>query len=312
MVELTSMSPESADVLALQNSSLGSAPLSTSRTSIDPTAELRAEVEALRRQNAAARRQILRMNDALASARALHLDLCTSDMPSVEGLEIEVLFRPAEAVGGDAYGAVRLGDSRVAFFVIDATGHGVAASLLAAYAQQAFRRALRDAHGRPVVRAVDILHEVNRALWEANLSDCQFVAASAVIYDESSGLLCAARGGAPHPLVVSSAGTTTTIECSGPLLGALENPDFREVATSLQAGDTLVLHSDGLNEVLAAVAEPTENDISGTAWVRSLPVREAHLACRELDDLRLRRSQCDDLTVVMLRAHQVADPPDPA
>jgi len=242
------------------------------------------------------------MQASLATAGALQRDLCTSDLPPVHGLDVAVLYRPAEIVSGDTYGIVRLDDRRVAFFVMDATGHGVAASLLATYAQQALRRALQDAEGNIRVTAAGVLEEVNRALVDAALTDCQFVAGIVAIYDESTGRMRLARGGAPYPLLAPARGATRHADCSGPLLGALADPIFKETVVDLAAGDTLILHSDGLNEALAEPNEAVCHDVSGATWSRGLPGSDPKSACVRIDELCARRTGCDDLTMLVLRA----------
>ncbi len=212
-----------------------------------------------------------------------------------------VFYRLAEPVGGDAYEIVRLDETRVAFVVIDATGHGVAASLLATYAQQAFRRALRDASSWSGIGPGDVLAEVNRDLVAVAMEDCQSVAALVGIFDERSRVLRVARGGAPYPLVSSVTGTTSVLDCRGPLLGAVEGAAFSEVSRTLRPGDTVLLYSDGLNEVLAPPHGRIANDVAQTAWHRSVAGGALESACRDLDVLRGRSDDCDDTTVVMLR-----------
>ena len=267
---------------------------------------LESEIAALRRENMAQRKRLSTMTDALKTAGSLQRDLCTCDVPEVDGLDVCVFYRLAEAVGGDAYEIVRLDETRVAFAVIDATGHGVAASLLATYAQQAFRRALRDASSWSGIGPADVLADINRDLVSVALEDCQSVAALVGIFDERSRVLRVARGGAPNPLVSSVWGTTSTLDCSGPLLGVVEGAVFSEVARTLRPGDTVLLYSDGLNEVLAPPHARIANDIAQTPWLRSVAVGALEEACRDLDALQGLRDDYDDTTVILLRVQPEA------
>ncbi len=267
---------------------------------------LEAEVAVLRRENLAQRSRLSTMTDALRTAGSLQRDLCTCDVPEVDGLDVCVFYRLAEPVGGDAYEIVRLDETRVAFVVVDATGHGVAASLLATYAQQAFRRALRDTVSHSGIGPGHVLAEVNRDLVAVALEDCQSVAALVGIFDERSRVLRVARGGAPYPLVSSVRGRTSVFDCGGPLLGAVEGAAFSEGSRTLRPGDTVLLHSDGLNEVLAPPHRRIANDIAQTPWLRSVGVSTLEQACRELDVLRGRGDDRDDVTAVMLRVQSEA------
>jgi len=230
----------------------------------------------------------------------MHRDLCTAGASDICGLRLHTLFRPAEHVGGDAFDVRRLSTDSVAVVLLDATGHGVAAAMLAAYAQHAFRRALRDAAERCDADPSAILASVNRDLIEADLPDCQSVAAAVVIYDERLGLLRVSRAGLPHPLMVSADGARP-VACDGPLLGAVAGATFSQERLTLEPGASVVLHSDGLNELLAEADDLATLDVATSEWTGSLAQADVTSAFESLERRAEARSDRDDLTVIVLQ-----------
>lgn len=264
-------------------------------------ASLREEVATLRRRTALQENRLRRVTDSLSSAASLHRELCTSDVPVLHGAQIDVLYHPTEELSGDAYTIVRLDDHRVAIGLIDATGHGVTASILAAYAQQSLRGALRRAAADADVRPSEILSRVNRDVCDAHLRDCQFVAAVVAIYDERDRVLRMARGGTPYPIHLSPAQTPRTWEQGGPLLGAVEDAVFDDLTVMLECGDVLVMHTDGLEHALAEANGPPVSNVASTSWLPSLRYRDLSDAWRDINRSWPRGTADDDVTVIALR-----------
>ncbi len=264
-------------------------------------ASLREEVTALRRWTASQDKRLRHVKTSLSSAASLHRELCTSDVPVLHGATIDVLYHPVEELSGDAYTIVRLDDHRVAMSLIDATGHGVAASILAAYAQQSLRGALRRAVAEADTRPSEIMSRVNRDVFDANLTDCQFVAAVVAIYDERDRMLRMARGGVPYPIHLSPAQTPRTWEQGGPLLGAVEEAVFDDLTVMLECGDVLVMHTDGLEHVLAEANGPPVSNVASTSWLPSLLNRDLSDAWRDINCPWSGGDADDDVTVIALR-----------
>lgn len=267
---------------------------------------LQAELDSLRRENARQRAELTAISSSLSQARSMHRDLCAPSAGNVAGLEIHTHYRPAEAIGGDAYEVRRLNDHSIAAVLLDATGHGVSAAILAAYAQQSFRHALRGVAGRDAIQPADVLASVNRDLLEADLPDCQNVAAVVAVYDENERTVRIARAGLPHPILVNANGSRTTPVCGGPLLGAVWDAHFDEAAVKLEAGASLLLHSDGLNEVLADDGDLALVEVSAAPWTSQLAFGEVAASFDQLERRRRQRMSCDDLTAIVLRSNATA------
>jgi sigma-B regulation protein RsbU (phosphoserine phosphatase) len=61
-----------------------------------------------------------------------------------------------------------------------------------------------------------------------------------------AGILC--QAGHPHPLIVSRDGSITKVGNGGFAVGMLEGAIYEQVEFSLEQGDRLFLHSDGISD----------------------------------------------------------------
>ena len=96
--------------------------------------ELRVRVRAGQRivdleQSLAQRNQ--RMQRDLEAAAELQQSLLPTSLPEVDGLNFAWSFMPCDELAGDFLGLFQLDENHIGFYVVDVSGHGVAASLMA-------------------------------------------------------------------------------------------------------------------------------------------------------------------------------------
>jgi len=267
---------------------------------------LRTEVEVLRRREAIHQATLDQFEDQLRLASSLQKNL-QSTVPDVRDLDIRTIYRPAGAVSGDMYRIIRLDEHRVAISVIDATGHDVAAALLSVFAKRSLRGKECSASGYRILEPDEVLARANTEIIEADLETCHFVTAIYAVYDERTRLLRWARAGAPYPILHRLGRQPREVTSDGPLLGAVEHATFEIMEIRLEPGDSVIFHTDGLEEVLDnrrhGNRPPTESVVDCLAnldgpGVSSVLDRLDHDLSHS-DQLAGGR---DDVTVVVLRA----------
>ena len=79
------------------------------------------------------------MASEMEVARSVQQAQLASEIPTLDGVEIAVLYKPAREVGGDAYDFCPVEADRVGIIVSDVAGKGVPAALLLASARYAWR-----------------------------------------------------------------------------------------------------------------------------------------------------------------------------
>ena len=161
-------------------------------------------------------------------------------------LRITSSFVPSSELGGDFIGSVSLGNDRVAVFLLDVTGHGIAASLLAVSISHALRELLREPD-----LAVDpgqLLTRVNAAFRMQDNAN-RFATAWLGVFDESSRVVTYACAGHHPAIVVGPMGRRRLDESNLPI-GIVDDTTYVSVSAQLEQSDRLYLFSDGVFEVM--------------------------------------------------------------
>ncbi|MCA9300531.1 MAG: SpoIIE family protein phosphatase, partial [Phycisphaerales bacterium] len=81
-----------------------------------------------------------RMNEEMHLAATVQQEFLPRTLPEIDGVNMGVLFRPADYVSGDIYDVQRLDDAHLAFLIADAVGHGVPAALLTMVISKSLRK----------------------------------------------------------------------------------------------------------------------------------------------------------------------------
>jgi PAS domain S-box-containing protein len=235
-------------------------------------------------------------------ARALQESLLPDALPEVPGLRLAALYRPAEAeavVGGDFYDAFAT-PSGWMLAVGDVTGRGAAAAGLTGQARHTLRTA-GGLLGDPAA-AVTVL---NAAL--AGRRDLSLVTVAAVLLEEDAGLLATiVCAGHPPPLLVRD-GRAEAVGPAGPIAGAWPDASWEPLAVGLEAGDLLLLYTDGVLDAVGATGRFGAERLAAAV----APATDATDAVRRirtaLDAFEL-GAQADDTAVLAVEIVEVAQP----
>lgn len=182
-------------------------------------------------------------SETVQAAASLQQAVLPESMPHIPGWELAHHYSPSgrTEVGGDFYDALRLNDGRIAVFVGDVMGRGVAAA--AAMAQ--IRAAVR------AYAAIDPMPETVMSKLDQMFTQYpseQLVTLVYMLLDPRDDVLVAANAGHPPPLVLRANGSTEELpQADGCPLAAA--PDVRRADTlRFLPGDTLLAFTDGLIE----------------------------------------------------------------
>jgi PAS domain S-box-containing protein len=234
------------------------------------------------------------IRDRTEIAHVLSAGLRPDPAPILPGCEVAAVYRPAGddvEAGGDFYEVIDAPSGSIVV-IGDVVGKGAPAAALSAVSRVTLRTA-----GRLTGDPRAALDELNHTLRRRGAMSLCTVAAVALPSELPGGarLLLA---GHPPPLLVRGE-SVTPLGRPGPLLGAVEVPDWPETEVELDPGDVLVLYTDGAldavlpggerfgEERLRAMAEQAGEDVEAFA---------AAFADR-LGDLRLR----DDVALLAIR-----------
>ena len=178
-------------------------------------------------------------------ARILQEGLKPPALPHMPGWESAAVYLPAgevNAVGGDFYDAFEVEDGWMVT-VGDVVGRGAAAASLTALARHTIRTTgLLTGDPR---RALQLLDAELRARGEAALCTVAIMILPRTATHSADVTFVSA--GHPLPLLLRD-GAVEEVGTPGPLLGAFEGAEWRPETLRLEAGDQLVLFTDGVIE----------------------------------------------------------------
>jgi phosphoserine phosphatase RsbU/P len=244
-------------------------------------------------------RQKQRLEHEVSIAHEVQQLLFPSVLPSLPGLELAAICRPARVVSGDYYDFIQLGPSRVGIALADISGKGIYAALLMASLQAALRSmALADGHGR----TADIISRVNTHLF-VNTSDDRYATLFYAVYDAEAKTLTYTNAGQLAPLLVNG-DQVSQLDQGGTVVGLFENPGYTERTLEVCPGSLLVAFSDGITE-----PENVYGEEFGVQRVKAEVLRQRDLPVARLAENMISAAeqwagspeQADDMTVVVAR-----------
>jgi len=214
-------------------------------------AEVRRELLILRHTHTSLSGQIARLHDELSLASAVQRGLLPA-MPASQTVQFGVVYRPAGYVSGDIFGASRIRDGRIGFFLADAVGHGVPAALLTMLIHRSLRFDAGRRRGEGRVQPTHLLSRLNSELLNCKCQSQLFATAVCGTIDDETLEVTLACAGHPPPFRVAPHAPPSFIMEGGPLLGVFEQETFPQTTFTIQPGETLVIYSDGVENVFDA------------------------------------------------------------
>jgi serine phosphatase RsbU (regulator of sigma subunit) len=248
--------------------------------------------------------RLLAINKELQIANQIQSSILPREVPQLAGLEIAARYLPMSAVAGDFYDFLVVNAKHIGILVADVTGHGVPAALIASMLKVAF--AAQTAHAEDPAR---VLTGLNRAL--CGKFEEHFVTAAYVFVDLDRLLLRYAGAGHP-PLLLAPRhnaqgreSESREIEANGLMLGLFPEAAYCAVEIPLDAGDRLLLYTDGILEAMGVAREEF-----GKSRLKKFLAASSSTASQLADALLLElrrwsgadsgRPQDDDITLLVL------------
>ncbi|MEW4454914.1 PP2C family protein-serine/threonine phosphatase [Bremerella sp. JC817] len=195
-------------------------------------------------ENALLNREVQHSREELQLAQKVQANLLPHSAPSIEGLEIAFLTRPAEWTSGDYFDFVQVNDHRLLVTVADVCGHGLGPALLMTTSRSYFRGI---SHTRKECQP--ILNTWNKVISD-DIETGDFMTAIVVELDLHQ-LRLSYLGAGQNGLLIDVDGSHHELERSGPPLGVLPTFQFPEPnVEELRSGQVLVLCTDGIHETV--------------------------------------------------------------
>lgn len=165
------------------------------------------------------------------------------------GLNVAVFYEPASIealVGGDFFDAFKLPNGSIMLVVGDVTGKGLKAATRTVEVRFALR-AFAQTYENPA----EIMERLNAFICDFHQDDDvsnELIALAIGVVDPIRGDVRITCAGAESPLVLRASGAVEEIDTHGLILGIDRKTRYEMVNLSIDAGDTLIMTTDGLTE----------------------------------------------------------------
>jgi hypothetical protein len=256
------------------------------------------------RRTVAKEERLLAINKELQIANQIQSSILPREVPRLAGMEIVARYMPMSAVAGDFYDFLVVDERHIGVLVADVTGHGVPAALIASMLKVAF--AGQTGHAEDPAR---VLAGLNHAL--CGKFEEHFVTAAYVFVDLDKFVLRYAGAGHPPLLIAPRTNMhvreleSREIEENGLMLGLFPEATYASVEIQLDAGDRILLYTDGILEAMNAAREEFGKSRL-KQFLAASKSTASHLAdtllveVRRWSSLERERAQDDDITLLVL------------
>lgn len=225
---------------------------------VQSDSDVQAALELLEKTNVHLTRINRRMRKNLESAARVQQALLPDRMPRLEGVEFAWKFKPCDELAGDILNVFRLNRKSVGLYLLDVSGHGTAAALLAvsisrmlsprALSSSFVREEDPDAEDYKVVPPARVAQQLNEHFpWDPETG--QFFTLIYGVLDGEALTFRYVSAGHPGPAVFV-AGADPYIPRSSGLPIGLSSAPYEEHCIQLSPGDRLHLYSDGVTEAM--------------------------------------------------------------
>jgi len=244
-----------------------------------------------------------KLNREIEIAREVQERLFPQKLPAVAGLDYCGKCRPALGVGGDYYDFLDLPGGRLGIALGDVSGKGIAAALMMA----SLEASLRAEAMRGTDDLAALVQNVNRLVYDATAEN-RYATFFYGQYDPEPRELSYVNAGHNPPMLFRKRGTGWRIErleTGGTVVGLLPQFPYHQAAVALEAGDLLVIFTDGVSEAM----NPADDEWGEERMIEAIQHNEG-LSAAELiervmqaaDAFACGAKQYDDMTLVVLRA----------
>lgn len=192
----------------------------------------------------------------LAEARNLQQSLVRERFRDFGQARVSLLLRPSGHIGGDLVGFFPITDNQIGIFAVDVSGHGVASALmtarLAAYLSGSSpdqNLALTQSKNGTLLpkSPAKVAEHLNKIGLEDIETELYFTMLLGH-FDMQTGIVTLAQCGHPNVVVQRVNGQVEYCGEGGMPIGLIEGATWQDFTIKLNAGDRLLLMSDGVTE----------------------------------------------------------------
>ncbi len=242
------------------------------------------------------------LQQELEIAREMQLSILPRQTPDRREVEVAATMIPAKEVGGDFYDYFAIDDDHLAVVIADVSGKGVPAAFF-----MAISRTLLKSNGLFLRTPGATIAALNDQLCAEN-DQMMFVTVFYAVLQLSSGQLTYVNAGHNPPLLLRHGSAEYFPKGRNMGLAVLEGQQYHEGTLQLDAGDGLLLFTDGVTEANDAHGALFGDSrlLQAVKTFEARPDRRGHArqlaehVVTQVRQFEAGTAQADDITVVAL------------
>lgn len=184
-----------------------------------------------------------KLDEQLNIAREIQESFLPPRSPNITGYDVSGVNIPSFQVGGDYYDFISIIDSQTGIAIADVSGKGIPAALLMASYRASLIAEIRNNYS---IRT--ICHKANSLMYES-VRPGSFVSGVYGVLDSKNHVFTFANCGHNLPILLRNDGSVEYLREGGPLLGVTPDAEYEERPVYLNAGEVVLLYTDGVTEV---------------------------------------------------------------
>jgi hypothetical protein len=242
------------------------------------------------------------MKRDLEIARDIQSWLLPAAPPEIPGLQIAFATRPANTVAGDYYDVFRRPAFEQTHFLLavaDVAGKSIPAALLMATLQASLRTLSATSSTLP-----ELVNGLNRYACTNSQGGLRFTTAFLAEYDPAARTLTYINCGHNNPVLRRTSGEVERLSSGGLPLGIRDDASYESGTVTLQAGDWLLIFTDGLVEAFDQ-SEEEYGELRMLSVVNNgtavTPPELLHRMMSDLDVFVGATPQHDDVTCLLVK-----------
>ena len=184
-----------------------------------------------------------KLEQELAMAHEVQSALLPMMFRQLDRFEVAARSIPCRSVGGDFYDVITLDNGRAAFVLGDVSGKGISAALLAAMAQGGIQTQLIT-----IRSLADAVTNLNRLVAQKSAAN-RFITLFCGMLD-AAGNFSYVNAGHNPPILARSDGRMELLSTKSLVVGAFDFAEYEAKTTKVEAGDAIVMFTDGVTEAV--------------------------------------------------------------
>jgi len=158
-------------------------------------------------------------------------------------VSFDYAYIPCDELGGDFFDMFPISETKILFYIIDVSGHGIASALMTIFTKIFFSIHAKECHD-----PAELLQMLNQQFFRERFTEKHIIVFLGILDIDQDQLLWSSAGQSAAPILYSS-GHEEALTMSSFPIGLVEHVKYTNAQCSLASGTSLLMYSDGVTDI---------------------------------------------------------------